>query len=756
MDLTRRKFLTLVGGSAAGAVLFQACGVPEDELIVEAPVQMPEDMVTGIDNWYATLCPNCRSPEGIVVRVMEGRAKKVEGNVDYPVNQGKHGVRCEAALQGLYHPDRISAPLVRLGARGEGRWEEISWTDAIARLAHRLGQIEDRSSVVLATEPVGGHMGKVVQRFTSRTGVRHFRYDTLDETNLLISMHEVFGSGVMPDFDIGNTNYLLSFGADFLSTWGSPIRYARAYGRFRQGDRERGTHVHIEPRLSTTAASADEWVYVNPGWEGHVALAIASVIVEQGMGDSVMAAAITDDGAVDLARYSPERIADSAGVSAERIRRIADEFASHPPALAIGGGSAGAHSNGRGNLRAIYSLNHLVGSVGKPGGVIPNPGSPIRDVTGKANASSYRAWRGLADEMNAGDVSALLVHRANPVYGLPGAAGFRDALLGRSGDAFNVPLIVSFSGMMDDTSSLADLVLPENHGLEDWGDDIPTPGPGYQAFGIRQPVVRPFFEGRGVHLGTRNFADALMGVAQTMEIDLGLEGESFKEVLEAGVEGLFGRDRGSVRAHDFRSFWNGVLQRGGWWDTTATYSGPAPDPVRIVAELDEPTTGSGQFALVPYPSIGITDGRGAHLPWLQATPDPITTATWQTWVEINTGRAEEMGIKEGDVLRLSASNGKSIEALAYPHPGISPDVVSVPMGQGHTAGGQYENGRGANVLSILEPLEDAFSGALAWAATRVNVAKTGDWTRVPRFENTAPDLATDEDQHIIKLTAKDS
>ncbi len=756
MDLTRRKFLTLVGGSAAGAVLFQACGVPEAELIVEAPVEMPEDMVTGIDNWYATLCPNCNSQEGIVVRVMEGRAKKVEGNVDYPVNQGKHGVRCEAAVQGLYHPDRISSPLVRLGARGEGRWEEISWTDAIARLAHSLGQIENRSSVVLATEPVGGHLGKVVERFASRTGVRHMGFETLDETNLRTSIKQVYGLDDMPDFDIANTSYLLTFGADFLSTWGSPVRYARAYGNFRQGDRDRGTHVHVEPRLSTTAAGADEWVYVNPGYEGHVALAIASVMVEEGLGDSAAAAALTGNGSVDLSRYAPERIADRAGVSADRLRKIAEDFAGHPPALAIGGGSAGAHSNGLANLTAIYALNHLAGSVGTSGGVIPNPPSPVRDVTGNPGASPYRDWRGLISEMNSGNVSALLVHRANPVYGMPDAAGFREALIGRSGGGFNVPLIVSFSGMMDDTSSLADLVLPENHGLEDWGDSIPSPGPGYHSFGLRQPVVRPFFEGRGVHLGTRNFGDALMGVAQTMEIDLELEGESFKEVLQEGVKGLFARDRGSVRAHDFQSFWNGALQRGGWWDTTAAYSGPAPSPSRLEATPGEPATGSGQFALVPYSSIGITDGRGAHLPWLQAVSDPITTASWQTWVEINLARAEEMGIKEGDVLKLTASNGQSIEALAYPHPGISPDVVGVPMGQGHTGGGQYENGRGSNVMSVLDSVEDSETGALAWAATRVNVAKTGGWTRVPRFENTAPDLATDEEQHIIKLTTKDS
>ena len=138
MAVTRRRFLSLAGGSAAGAVLFQACGVPEDELLVQAPVEMPEDLVEGFDIRYATLCRQCPTSEGVVVRVMGGRAKKVEGNVDYPINQGKHSARCEAALQDLYHPDRISAPLVRVGDRGEGRWEEISWTDALSRVSSQI------------------------------------------------------------------------------------------------------------------------------------------------------------------------------------------------------------------------------------------------------------------------------------------------------------------------------------------------------------------------------------------------------------------------------------------------------------------------------------------------------------------------------------------------------------------------------------------------------------------------------------------
>ena len=143
------------------------------------------------------------------------------------------------------------------------------------------------------------------------------------------------------------------------------------------------------------------------------------------------------------------------------------------------------------------------------------------------------------------------------------------------------------------------------------------------------------------------------------------------------------------------------------------------------------------------------------LPWLQATPDPLTTATWRTWVEINMKVAEEMGISEGDVVKVSSPHG-TIEALAYPHPGTAPEVVSIPIGQGHKAGGRFAKGRGANVLSILSPTTDTQTGALAWAATRVSISKTDDWVRLPKFENTVPDLVEDPEQHVIKLTPIDT
>ena len=608
----------------------------------------------------------------------------------------------------------------------------------------------------MVTEPLGGHVGMVVERFVSRYGGRHVPYEPLERTVVRRAIKQVFDQDVMPDFDIENSAYVLSFGADWLNTWTSPVRYSRGYGEFRQGDRDRGTFVHADSRFSMTAANADQWLYVEPGSEGILALSIAQVIVSQGLGNKAAADQLT--ASFNLDDFAPQIVASkiSRAVKADRtvedIEQVAHDFAEHGTSVAFGGGSAAAHTNGLFNLAAIYSLNYLVDSVGEPGGIVFNPKSPLGDLPAAPATASFADWRRLTSEMDQGRVKVMMVHGADPFYGLPDGTGFRRA-------SFNVPFIFSFSGTMDDTTAMADLVLPVHDPLEAWGTDVPDPGPGYQMVGFQQPVVRPFFEGRGRHLGTREFSDVLMTISQELEIDLGLPGETFKEVLQEGARRLFDLGRGSVNAPDFRSFWNGVLQRGGWWDVGAKSTDRAPSRVPALPAPQDPlfagSAGSFPMHLIPFASTSLTDGRGAALPWLQATPDPITTATWQTWVEINSSVADEKGINEGDVVRITSAQG-SVEALAFPNPGTPTDIVSVPVGQGHRAGGRYAKDRGANILSILDPISDTETGALAWAATRVKLDKTGDWVRVPKFENTVSEPPTDEHHEIIKLTAVDS
>ena len=281
MKLTRRNFLAWAGLSAVGAVACEGFGIREGEFSLQSPVNLPEDLVRGKDNWYATLCRQCPSSEGIVVRVMEGRAKKIQGNPIYPTNMGKQSARCEAGLQAMYHPDRIAGPMRRAGSRGSGQFEPLDWKPALDTLKF---QLHNRGgSMLMITEPLRGNMATLVDRFTQAVGGTHRGFETLDNNTYRKALKNVYRQDLLPDFDLEHTTFLLSFGADFLSTWVSPTRWNRGYGEFRQGEeRDRGTFYHVDPRFSMTAANADKWLPIKPGWEGHLALSLAYVIISEG------------------------------------------------------------------------------------------------------------------------------------------------------------------------------------------------------------------------------------------------------------------------------------------------------------------------------------------------------------------------------------------------------------------------------------------------------------------------------------------
>ena len=759
-----------------------ACDIfREGEMDIQSPVQLPEDLVTGQDNWYATLCRQCPEGEGIVVRVMEGRAKKVQGNPLYPTNLGKQSARCEAGLQALYHPDRIAKPLkLRDGAaRGSGDFERIGWDEAIEGLQSRLKELQDANdtrAMLMVTEPPRGHLGMVTNRFVESYGGRPVSFEPLGETVLRAAVKRVFDQDLLPDFDIENSRYLLSFGADLLSTWVSPVRYARGYGEFRGGTngKERGTFVHVDPRYSMTAANADQWIPVKPGMEGVLALSLAYVIVSEDLAVSPGVVEAMSGGLgkaallSSLAEFAPKNVVHDDGNplyigipdtiggedAEEIIRRTAREFATQRPSLAVGGGEAGAHTNGFFNLSAILALNYLVGSVGKQpgqGGIVFNPPAPLSEIPGGASPGSLVDWLEVTRELKEGRIKVLMVHGANPLYGLPSRVGLREALDAAKDDLF----IVSFSSFMDDTTQMADLVLPERIYLEDWGDDVPEPGPGYEVVGMQQPVVNPPRD-----LDPRSFPDLLLTMSQELGLEDGLP-NTFRDVLRDGAQKLFNLNRGSVlgepeRPATFQAFWNKLLERGGWWDKESAISPLRPSELAGLAERANlveliqlgvmpsfrvPPGEDDIFYLVPFLSNSLLDGRGAHLPWLQAAPDPLTTVTWQTWIEVNTGDARRLGLKEGDVVRV-ISTEDSIEAIVYPHPATPRGVVSIPVGQGHTPGVQYSTRgrerRGANPISFLAPEFDVQTGALAWAATRVLVQPTGRNVRVSKFEGIVP------------------
>jgi len=753
LTTSRRKFLGLLGGTAIGAVVFQACGVPEKELIIQAPFEMPEDLVTGIDNWYATSINTTPATDGVVVRVMEGRAKKIEGNIDHPINQGKHLPRAEATLQSLYNPDRISSPLVRIGPRGSGEWEQISWTDAIARVSEQISSVDDKSSILIANNRISGHSQMILTNFATSLGCKNLIYEPIESTNLRSAIKHVFSQQQIPDFDIKNTKHLLSFGADFLENWVSPTKYSRDFGHFRQGSNVRGKMIHISSRYSMTAANADEWIYVNPGTEGLLAMSIANVIISKKLGNQPNAANLTDNGRFNISEYRPENVCKiiSPYLNPDKIKKIAHEFIEHSPSLAIGGDSAGSHTNGSDSLSAIYSLNYLANNIGKKGGVIFQPKPAMPELINNEISGSFSEWEKAVGDMQQGRINIFLTSNVDPAYGLPETLKIKEILSAEN----TVPLVVSFSGHMDDTTSLADLILPQGDPLEEWGTNIPDPGPGYQVLGFQQPVVRPFFESKGKHYGNKSFSDSLISISKTMNLDIKIKSNSIKDLIKEDAKKLFNLNRGSVRAKNDKEFWTGVLQRGGWWDIKDKFKGKINKPPKL-KNLTKPIFNdqSGyDFHLIPFVSNGISDGSGANLPWLQALPDPISTATWSTWVEINLQDASKLNITEGDIIKISNQAGKNIEAIAYPNPASAPNTVCVPIGQGHTSMGRYAQNRGANVLSILDSSKDENTGSLSWSATKVQISKTGNWKKLPQLENELGEgeIPQDPERKVIKI-----
>ncbi|MBI4320377.1 MAG: molybdopterin-dependent oxidoreductase [Chloroflexi bacterium] len=742
MLYSRRDFLKLATTSTAGIALFTGCQtylrpIPRAEFLLQSPARIPEDLVTGVDNHYATVCRHCPAGCGILARVMEGRAKKIEGNPDYPVNAGKHCARGEASLQALYHPDRLTGPVRRAGDRGQMRFQPISWDEALDELVNRLRQLHaagQANALLAITEPLRGHRALIVDRFVKALGAQHLAFEPLEEGTLRVAIQRVFGQAQLPEFEIQDTQYLLSFGADFVGTWLSPVRYGRKFGEFRQGHPDRGLFVQVEPRFSTTAASADVWIPIQPGTEGVLALSIAQVMIADGVADASTARALSGPpGTEALAAFQPARAAEITGVPVERIRELARELATRRPSLVIGGGPAAAQTNGFFNLQAIYALNFLIGSVGSRGGIRFNPQAVLQDIP-IVNGAPFSAWQNLAARLLDPGVeppSLVLIHNADPVYGLPATLRFGEAMA-------RAPFIVSFSSFIDDTTALADLILPDHIFLEDWGDDIPEPGPGFEVVGFQQPVVKPTGD-------TRGFADVLLTVAEELggDVHRALPWNTFRDALRDGAKQLQALRRGSVQSTDPEEFWLTLLQHGGWWDEQATSRVAPPAPTALPRESQLPTFAGSQeefpFHLIVFPSNSLLSGQVAHLPWLQGLPDPTSTVVWQSWIEINPSTAERLNIRTGDLLVVESPSG-ALEVPAYLHPATAPNVVAMPGGQGHTRFPRYAGGRGSNPQDIVAPLMDTETGALAWAATRVKIRKTGKSIELPRFEGVVPVL----------------
>ncbi len=729
--LGRRRFLA--GAAAlAGGVAVVGCAAPDRESQVQSFVLQPEQSLPGQELWFATACAHTTCGNSVVVRTIDGRAKKVEGNPSFPVNRGKLNVRSQAGVQSLYHPDRLDAPLQRRGLRGGGDFEALPWTTALDLLADKLGAARN---VIVITGPVSGTQARIARDFAAAFGGEHLVYESIETSVWRQVARDGLGAERLPFLDIANAGSILSFGADFLGAWVSPTHFGVGYGEFRQGAGARGRLMQVEPHMSMTGANADTWVYVNPGQEGALALSVAQVIAAEGLVplEAWFDVVHTVGGIDALNEFAPDRVSDRTGVPAARIQALAHEFVSHPPGIAIAGGPALASTNGLDNGLAVMLLNWMVGSVGAVGGILPNPG-PRSGVTPPVAPATFADLAGRGNAWLEGErPDAVIVFDADPVYGMPQATRFADAL-------GTIPFVVGIGTIMNETLGHADLVLPATHPFEEWGDYVPDPAPRQQVVGYRQPVVKAMGSGR-------SFGDTLLEVWREVRPASAPPWETMRDaVRDSARQAYAGSD-------DFEQRWVTLLRDGGGWnDAAATAFTTAPD--WHVGLLAQPAFGGGHVEyplhVIPFESVALGSGDETAAPWLQATPDPLTTATWTTWVDMHPATATALRVSRGDVVSVETPHG-SFEASVYISPVAAPGVLGVPVGQGHVFGGRWREGRGANVLASLAPLPVAGSGALAWAATRARVRPTGDFRRLPTIE-VLPNSRNDVEEQVVQIT----
>jgi anaerobic selenocysteine-containing dehydrogenase len=588
MAVSRRLFLKVSAAAGAGAAISSqvsatVAGGPASELVHPGEKEL------------SSVCLQCPGGCGLRVRVVEGRAVKIEGNPEHPINLGKLCPKGQSGLQFLYDPDRIKGPMKRAGARGEGKWKPVSWDEALDTVARRLGSLRDRGEAhrfVFMSGRNRGQMGDLVGRFCEAVGTpNNVGHSSICADGTAQAHYLTQGVKSYAGYDWDSTRYVLCFGAGFIEAFRPTTRLLRAYGHLRRGTPTRGKLVQIEPRLSVTAAKADEWIPIRPGTDAALALGIAHVIVKERLHDERFVAErtfgfedFTDEAGrprmgfktLVLRDYAPAKVAEITGIPAERIVRVAREFATTRPAVATGERGASMQTNGVYNRMAIHALNALVGSIETPGGVIIQHDPPLakwpevaRDEAAGAGLKQPRidhagtkkyplagkVYQDLPDSIAAGKpypIDTLFTYYTNPFFSTPDVARWYRA-------ADKIPFIVTFSPFLDETTAQADLILPDCTYLERWQDDVIYPSLGYPVIGIRQPVVAKLHD-------TRATGDVLLQLAAKLggTVARSFPWRDFREVVRARVKGLHEAQRGTIVAASFEQFWEELTAHGVW------------------------------------------------------------------------------------------------------------------------------------------------------------------------------------------------
>ncbi len=659
----RRDFLKILGATGATTAVVGCSSEKVGKLIPY--VSSPDNTVAGVSQFYATTCKECATGCGVLAEVRDGRPIKLEGNPAHPVNRGAICATGMSAMQGLYNPDRYRQPMLR----ENGTLTPVTWDRALEVLGQKLGEVKSRGgaseAVFLNAHETGSFPGFLDQWLAAQGMPAHLSVDTMAPAATIAANRSAYGAA-WPALDFNAASLIVSFSADFLDAWGHKVPQQLGWADARAKLEGAPKLVYIGARRSLTGLNADQWIPAKPGSE----MAICAAILGQGSTADAAAAADVPEATITALVAAVK----GAGSGLMALCGITT-----PDAVDCG--------------RMVADMNKANGSVG-------TTIKPAEAHVGYEGLASHLDVVAAVERMAAGSVPVAFVRNVNPAHTMPANAGFAEAFA-------KVGFKVSFSSYPDETSELCDLILPDNHWLESWGDAMA--GAGQRS--LQQPTLDPVFD-------TRSTADVLITAARA-------DGTIASRFPQA----------------DYRT-WLTANFNGGAAAFAAALTQPSVSGSPVVSRASRTATsraastpaGEGTMHVVVYPSATLGDGVGANKPWLQELPDPVTKIAWQSWVEIHPKTAKEMGVKEGDHLTVKTAAGE-ITAPAYPYMGVRPDTVAVALGQGHTAYGRFAKDVGVNAYRLVANGWDS-AGNLALGGMGT-VTRTGDHSPLVTTEGSA-------------------
>ena len=627
---SRRNFLKAFGFTIASAAVASSCEQPVRKAIFF--LIQPEGLVPGKATYYASTFFDGVDYCSVLVKVRDGRPIKIEGNSLSSVTKGGTNARAQASVLNLYDNARHKSPLKNN--------EELSWEQADSEIGGKLKAISAKQEkiVLLSASVISPSTLAAIQAFKQvYPTTEHIQYDALSASGILMANQESFGKAFVPSYRFDKADLIVSFDADFLGSWLSPIEYTKQYIQKRKltnGEKKMSRHIQFEGVMSMTGTNADYRVQLRPSQQKMV---LAHLLNE-------------------LKKLNGETTISLAAVSHDVASLASELNGKKGSALVISG------SNDKEEQLIVNAINNLLGSYGA---------TIETDVHLKLRQGIDNAMTQLTADMKAGAVGALLLMDVNPVYDLPQAADFAEGMK-------KVELSVALSVMTDETSAVAQYVCPDHHFLEAWNDAQVKTG----FYSLAQPAIRPIFKTRAAQESLLRWADN------------NAEYRAF--VSDTWEKNIYPK---ANTLASFTSFWNQSLHDGVFETAEKELESVAYNDAAASAVLGvlSGVALSDTTDLLLYSNVSVGSGKHANNPWLQELPDPVTKACWDNYLMISPRLAEEMGVEDEQLISI---NGQATLPVIV-QPGQEYKTVAVALGYGRQNTGVPANGVGVNMFPML-------------------------------------------------------